>query len=179
MAKKKSTTATYKRKLDEITAELPTKEKLSQRLPPLIPSSEPPRLCLPTGLDLREPVRDLHSLYQRRDLRIHQQVYKRIRAARDSEPSDSATTSTAAAAATTTTTPTTPRAWKDTTTAEIKVFFGILIYMGVYPEPRIDLCWQQDRREGPLHSPPLYLTLKRFEQFKRYLHISHPDEDEK
>jgi hypothetical protein len=39
-------------KLDEITAELPTKEELSQRLRPLIASSEPPRLHLPTSLDL-------------------------------------------------------------------------------------------------------------------------------
>jgi hypothetical protein len=174
MAKKKSTTATHKRKLDEITAELPTKEELSQRLRPLIPSSEAPRLLLPPGLDLESP----YAIFT---LFISEEIFEFISQSTNAyarreiaKLSDSATTSATTAAAATT-----PRVWKDTTTGEIKVFFGILIYMGVHPEPRIDLYWQQDRREGPLHSPPLYMTLKRFEQIKRYLHISHPDEDEK
>lgn len=60
MAKKKPTatagtasTAT-KRTLNDITTELPTKEELShsRRLQPLIASSTPPRLDLPTILDL-------------------------------------------------------------------------------------------------------------------------------
>jgi hypothetical protein len=52
MARKKSTAVTHKRPLDEITAELPTKEDLSARLRPLVPASEPPRLHLLSGLDL-------------------------------------------------------------------------------------------------------------------------------
>jgi hypothetical protein len=55
MAKKKSTVATQKRKFDEIIAELPTKEELSQRLWPLLPISQPPRLQLPNSLDLESP----------------------------------------------------------------------------------------------------------------------------
>jgi hypothetical protein len=55
MAKKKSTLATKKRKLDEIIAELPTQEELSSRLQPLIPTSEPLRLQLPSSLDLGSP----------------------------------------------------------------------------------------------------------------------------
>jgi hypothetical protein len=56
MAKKKSTaTAGNKRTLDDITAELPTKEALSRLLQPLIPVSTPPQLHLPTSLDLGSP----------------------------------------------------------------------------------------------------------------------------
>lgn len=51
--------------------------------------------------------------------------------------------------------------------------------MGVNPAPRFDLYWEEDRQEGPLHSPPLYMALKHFEQIKRYLHISRPAEQQK
>jgi hypothetical protein len=64
MAKKKSTIATKKRKLDEIIAELPTKEELSSRLQPLIPTSEPLRLQLPSSLDLESPYAS-QPVYQR------------------------------------------------------------------------------------------------------------------
>jgi hypothetical protein len=51
MARKSPTTIARKRTLDEITADLPTKEELSKRLRPLIPTSDPPRLHLSSGLD--------------------------------------------------------------------------------------------------------------------------------
>ncbi|OQD94930.1 hypothetical protein PENSOL_c023G10428 [Penicillium solitum] len=144
MAKKKPTTATHKRKLDEITAELPTKEELSQQLRPLMPSSKPPRLYLPTGLDLESP----YAIF---NLFISEEIFEFISQSTNEyaqrevvKPSDFAITSTPTDATTTTTTPTTPRVWKDTTTAEIKVFFGILIYMGVHPEPLAEIPGRDD-----------------------------------
>jgi hypothetical protein len=71
-----------------------------------------------------------------------------------------------------------PRTWKDTSPAEIKVFLGILIYMGVHKSPRIDHYFRNDLENGPSHLPRLYMTQTRFEQLKRFLHISHPEKDE-
>lgn len=150
-----------KRKLHEITADLPTKEDLSQRLQRLDPTSIPPQLHLPKGLDLSSP----YAIFT---LFIGEEMFQRI----------SRSTNEYAAKDPDNQSPDTGRVWKDTSIEDIKVFFGILIYMGVHPEPRIDLYWRQDRREGPLHSPPLYMGLKRFEQIKRYLHISPPDQEQ-
>ena len=50
------------------------------------------------------------------------------------------------------------RAWKDTNEAEIKVFFAILIYMGLYNSNRINLYWRNDQDQGPIHTPQLYMT---------------------
>jgi hypothetical protein len=71
-----------------------------------------------------------------------------------------------------------PRTWKDTSPAEIKVFLGILIYMGVHRSPRIDYYFRNDPENGLSHLPRLYMTRTRFEQLKRFLHISHPESDE-
>jgi hypothetical protein len=49
--------------------------------------------------------------------------------------------------------------------------------MGVHRSPRVDLYWRQDIQQGQLHSPCRYMTLKRFEQIKRFLHISRPVAD--
>ena len=51
--------------------------------------------------------------------------------------------------------------------------------MGVHQSPRVDRYWRQDIQQGPLHSPQLYMSQKRFEQIKRFLHISRPDTDSK
>jgi hypothetical protein len=71
-----------------------------------------------------------------------------------------------------------PRTWKNTSPAEIKVFLGILIYMGVHSSPRIDHYWRDTQENGPLHLPRLYMTQTRFEQLKQFLHISHAESDE-
>lgn len=160
MAKKKSTVATQKRKLDEIIAELPTKEELSQRLQPLLPISQPPRLQLPNSLDLESP----YAIFT---LFISEEIFEFISQSTNQYAQQKIVEDS-----------TTGRSWKETTAAEIKVFFGILIYMGVHKSPRIDSYWCQNRQEGPLHSPPLYMTLTRFEQVKRYLHISRPNKEQ-
>ena len=44
--------------------------------------------------------------------------------------------------------------------------------MGVQVSPRMDHYWRQDLHQGPIHTPRLYMSLKRFEQIKRILRIS-------
>jgi Transposase IS4 len=66
------------------------------------------------------------------------------------------------------------RPWFDTSVLEIKVFIATLIYMGLHDSKRTDLYWKSDLESGPIHTPQLYISLKRFEQIKRYLHISQP-----
>jgi hypothetical protein len=151
MATNNSTTPIHKRKHDEIAAELPTQEDLSQGPGPLIPSSEPPQLHLPSGLDLESPYAVVTHVVSEEIFEIISQSANAYAQRKRAEANDSTTTG---------------RTWKDTTTAEIKVFFGILIYMAIHISPRMDLYWQQDERAGPLHTPRLYMALKRFEQIK-------------
>ena len=61
------------------------------------------------------------------------------------------------------------RPWRDTCIPELKVFIGVLIYMGVHPEPNLNCYW---RDKHPLHIIPRYISQNRFEQLKRYLHIA-------
>ena len=44
--------------------------------------------------------------------------------------------------------------------------------MGIHQSPTYDDYWSQDEDSGPLHLPRRYMTQKRFEQIKRFLHIS-------
>ena len=51
---------------------------------------------------------------------------------------------------------------------ELYVFIGVIIYMGVHKEPQIEMYWNTDFNKGPLHSIPKHISLRRFEQIKRY-----------
>ena len=64
------------------------------------------------------------------------------------------------------------RAWHPLNSVELQVFIGVIIYMGVHREPDINWYWNTEIAKGPIHSIPSYLSLRRFEQIKRYLHIS-------
>ena len=44
--------------------------------------------------------------------------------------------------------------------------------MGIHGSQRIELYWRNKPSEGPVHSVRLYMPLKRFQQIKRFLHIS-------
>ena len=57
------------------------------------------------------------------------------------------------------------------------MFIGVIIYIGVYREPDINWYWNTEIAKGPIHSIPSYLSLHRFEQIKRYLHISCTESD--
>jgi hypothetical protein len=59
------------------------------------------------------------------------------------------------------------------------VFLGVIIYIGVYEEPDIKTYWNTDFNTGPLHTISNHISLCRFEQIKRYCHISCPESDER
>ena len=63
------------------------------------------------------------------------------------------------------------RAWWPTSAAEIKVFVAVFIYIGIVRLPEYDDYWSS--KFGTfIYS--LYISLNRFEDLKRYLHISDP-----
>ena len=70
------------------------------------------------------------------------------------------------------------REWTDLLVEELHVFLGAIIYMGVHEEPQIEMYWNSDFNKGPLHSITSHISLCRFEQIKRYCHISCPLTDE-
>ena len=63
-----------------------------------------------------------------------------------------------------------PRPWKDTTVGELKVWLGLVLYMGVVTMPSIPLYWEGTTRQQPMSA----MGLNRFCQIKRYLHVSPP-----
>jgi Transposase IS4 len=60
---------------------------------------------------------------------------------------------------------------------ELRVFVGALIYMGIHKEPQIKDYWNTNIHLGPLHTIASHISLRRFEQIKRFLHISDAEED--
>jgi len=58
------------------------------------------------------------------------------------------------------------------------VFLGAIIYMGVHEEPQIEMYWNTDFNRGPLHTISNHISLCRFQQIKRYCHISCLKSDE-
>jgi hypothetical protein len=66
------------------------------------------------------------------------------------------------------------RAWKDTTSRDIKCWLGIVIYMGVVGLPAVRDYWSTDGLL-PSHDICHYMSLTRWEDIKGYLHIASPD----
>jgi len=85
------------------------------------------------------------------------------------------------------------RQWKETTAAELRIFIGLTIKMGLHKEPRLRLYWSKRGRNGwrkiskrplrryrvlsakyPYRVPRSCMSLNRFEQLKRYFHVSDP-----
>jgi hypothetical protein len=58
------------------------------------------------------------------------------------------------------------------------VFLGAIIYMGVHKEPQVEMYWNSDFNKGPLHSISRHISRCRFEQIRRYFHVSCPASDE-
>jgi hypothetical protein len=71
------------------------------------------------------------------------------------------------------------REWTDLLVEELYVFLSAIIYIGVHEEPQIKMYWNTAFNEGPLHSISNHISLCRFEQIKRYCHISCPESDER
>jgi len=68
------------------------------------------------------------------------------------------------------------RIWRPTTADEIRVFFGICIYMGVHQEKRYTIYWEKIQAEGPRHSIQQRMSLRRYEALRKYIHLSEPDQ---
>jgi hypothetical protein len=64
------------------------------------------------------------------------------------------------------------REWHDLVVEELYVFIGAIIYMGIHKEPDISMYWNSDPNKGPIHTIKSHISLTRFEQIKRYCHIS-------
>jgi len=71
------------------------------------------------------------------------------------------------------------REWTDLLIEELYVFLGTIIYMGVHEEPAIEMYWNTDFNKGPLHTISTHISLRRFQQIKRFCHISCPESDER
>ena len=69
------------------------------------------------------------------------------------------------------------RTWKPTNAAEIRVFLGVVIYMGVHKSPAIKHYFEKTET-SPLHLTCNYMSHTRYEQLKRFIHISDPAGDE-
>ena len=71
-----------------------------------------------------------------------------------------------------------PRLWRDITIGELKVWIGLLFYMGIVRCPSTADYWSDECRQAPMSA----MSLTRFHQIKRFLHIApleKPDSGEK
>lgn len=70
------------------------------------------------------------------------------------------------------------REWVDTSVNEMRIYLGILIYMGIFQQPTTHDHWKASD-EYPQHRFTQYMTLTRFHQIKRFFHVSPPSEPSK
>ena len=68
----------------------------------------------------------------------------------------------------------TGRGWVDLSEAELVIWIAIVIYQGLYSMPSNENYWNTDSRT-PVHEISRHMKLLRYEQIKRYLHISPPE----
>jgi hypothetical protein len=66
------------------------------------------------------------------------------------------------------------RYWWPTTAYEIRVLFGILFYIGAHKEASYKTYWETPGLIGPKHELSKYMSLNRYENLRRYFHISPP-----
>ncbi|RHZ56632.1 hypothetical protein Glove_399g49 [Diversispora epigaea] len=67
----------------------------------------------------------------------------------------------------------TGRCWLDFTQKELLIWIALVIYQGLFKLPLLDQYWNETGK-FPIHSISRQMPLKRFEQIKKYLHISSP-----
>ncbi|CAG8652128.1 6526_t:CDS:2, partial [Paraglomus brasilianum] len=67
------------------------------------------------------------------------------------------------------------RPWYLLTLNELKIWFALVIYMGVHKIYAVEDLWNSNEKRA-IHSIKEYMTLLRFQQIKRFLHISKPNE---
>lgn len=66
--------------------------------------------------------------------------------------------------------------WHDTSSSEIEAFLGILLYMGYTLMPRVNDYWNTSPKFAVHEMVVQAMSLRRWEQIKRFLKISNPDE---
>jgi hypothetical protein len=121
-----------------------------------------PKLNIPSNIDVSDPLELL-------DLFIPPKIYAII--AKNTNLYATANN------ASTIRTPTNSRYWWPTDKDEIRVLFGVLIYMGVHKEPNYTIYWETSKAHGPNHTVSKHMSLNRYENLRRYLHISPPEPD--
>lgn len=68
------------------------------------------------------------------------------------------------------------RTWKDVDEHEIKNFLGICVYMGAFKCPRMEEYWDRSGR-APVQEITKSISLFRFQEIKRFIHICDPTGD--
>lgn len=63
--------------------------------------------------------------------------------------------------------------WRKTCAAELMIFIGIIIYMGVFRSSQVEDYWTRDS-EFPQHYISRFISGKRFKMLKRFFHVSRP-----
>ena len=66
------------------------------------------------------------------------------------------------------------RKWKAVSTLELSIWLGIVVYMGVHNPPAVRDYWRHDGL-NPAHPISKHMGQTRFEEIKRYFHVSPPD----
>lgn len=65
------------------------------------------------------------------------------------------------------------RLWRDTSAGELMIWIGLVIYMGVFRQRQPCDIWRRDS-EFPIYTISSFMPRARWEQLKRYFHISSP-----
>jgi hypothetical protein len=71
------------------------------------------------------------------------------------------------------------RHWTEATPQEIKTIVAITIYIGLYPTVPIKEFWKTQPMRTAIHVVIYHMKLHRFEQLRRFFHISPPSEEDK
>src|SRR6266542_2617949 len=65
------------------------------------------------------------------------------------------------------------RKWQEINRKELLIWIALIIYQGLFKLPSLNQYWNENPK-SPIHHISKQMSLKRFEQIKRYLHISSP-----
>lgn len=65
------------------------------------------------------------------------------------------------------------RQWENINRKELIIWIALVIYQGLFKLPSLNQYWNEDTKL-PIHTISKQMSLKRFEQIKRYLHVSPP-----
>jgi hypothetical protein len=65
------------------------------------------------------------------------------------------------------------RKWQKIDRKELIIWIALVIYQGLFKLPSLNQYWNEDLK-FPIHHISKQMSLKRFEQIKRYLHVSPP-----